>query len=123
MSIQIESDLKEILERFEKRFDKIDEKFEKIDKKFEKINEDNKELKETIVENNKQLKEAITNVEKQMIELSTKFDSELPTIKENIKDMRSGQQAQIWTLIGILFTAVAGFLVAVGKFVLSANNI
>ncbi len=31
MSVQIESDLKEFFDKFEKRFDKIDEKLENID--------------------------------------------------------------------------------------------
>jgi hypothetical protein len=40
-------------------------------------------------------------------------------LKEDIKDIKNSQKAQIWTLIGILITAVEGFLVAVARFVLS----
>ncbi len=96
MSIQIESDLKEILERIEKRFDKVDEKIESLGK--------------------------VTNsIDKRLIKVEKKLDSELPAIKDSIKELKSTQQAQIWALIGILFTAVAGFLIAVGKFVLSVH--
>ncbi len=112
MSIQIELDLKEVLERIEKRFDKIDERFDKIDA-------DNKDLREVVI-----------NIDKRLIKVETKLDSELPAIKDSIretkdsiKELKSTQQAQIWALIGILFTAVAGFLIAVGKFVLSGQGI
>ncbi len=109
MSIQIESDLKEILERIEKRFDKVDEKFEKLDNKIDQL--DNK----------------IESIDKRLIKVETKLDEgitpRLDTLSEQVKEIRNSQQAQIWTLIGILFTAVAGFLIAVGKFVLSGNGV
>jgi tetrahydromethanopterin S-methyltransferase subunit G len=92
MSISIESDLKEILERIEKRFDKVDEKFE--------------ELGKTVNDMNLRL---------------TKVETKLDGAVDDIKEIKGSQKAQIWALIGILFTAVAGFIVAVGKFVLSGN--
>ena len=116
MSIQIESDLKEILERIEKRFDKVDEKFEKLDGRFEKL--DNKI---------DQLDDKIEDIDKRLIKVETKLDEgitpRLDTLSEQVKEIRNSQQAQIWTLIGILFTAVTGFLIAVGKFVLSGNSV
>jgi len=60
MSIQIESDLKEILERIEKRFDKVDEKFEKLDNKID------------------QLGNKVDGIDKRLIKVETKLDSELP---------------------------------------------
>jgi tetrahydromethanopterin S-methyltransferase subunit G len=92
MSISIESDLKEILERIEKRFDKVDEKFE--------------ELGKTVNDMNLRL---------------TKVETKLDGAVDDIKEIKGLQKAQIWTLITILFTAVAGFIVAIGKFVLSGN--
>ena len=109
MAIQIESDLKEILERIEKRFDKVDERFEKLDNKID------------------QLDDKIEGIDKRLIKVETKLDEgitpRLDTLSEQVKEIRNSQQAQIWTLIGILFTAVAGFLIAVGKFVLSGNGV
>ena len=109
MSIQIESDLKDILERIEKRFDKVDEKFEKLDNKIDQL--DNK----------------IESIDKRLIKVETKLDEgitpRLDALSEQVKDIKSSQIAQIWTLIGILFTAVTGFLIAVGKFVLSGNSV
>ena len=43
------------------------------------------------------------------------------TIEQDLKEIKRSQQAQIWTIIGILITAVGGFLVAVGRFVISGN--
>ena len=105
MSIQIESDLKEILERIEKRFDKIDERFEKLDNKvderFEKL--DNK----------------VDNIDKRLIKVETKLDSTV----DDIKEIKGIQKTQIWALISILFAAVTGLLVAFGKFVISGNGV
>ena len=103
MSIQIELDLKEVLERIEKRFDKIDERFDKIDA------------------DNKDLREVVTNIDKRLIKVETKLDSELPAIHKSIDEIKGSQKAQIWTLIGILFTAVTGILVVFGRFIISGN--
>lgn len=46
---------------------------------------------------------------------------EIDNLKQDVNAIKSSQQAQIWTLIGILITAVGGFLVAVGRFVISGN--
>ena len=98
MSIQIELDLKEILGQINQKLDNLDDKVDDINVRLAKV--------------------------------ETKLDSELPAIKDSvretkdsIKELKSTQQAQIWALIGILFTAVAGFLIAVGKFVLSAQGV
>lgn len=49
-------------------------------------------------------------------------DSNIDTIKEDIREIKGSQKAQIWTLIGILIIAVGGgFIVAVGRSVLSFN--
>ncbi len=96
MSIQIESDLKDILSQFEKRFDKIDAKLDKIG-------------------------EDVTDINLRLTKVETKLDTEIPTIKEDLKAIKGSQTAQIWTLIGILITAVSCFLVAVGRFVISGN--
>jgi predicted ATPase with chaperone activity len=44
--------------------------------------------------------------------------AEVKNLKDDVKDIKGSSKAQIWTLIGILITAVSGFLVAVGRFVL-----
>jgi hypothetical protein len=42
-------------------------------------------------------------------------------IKTDLKEIESSQKAQIWTIIGILATAVGGFLIAVGRFLISSH--
>ena len=46
---------------------------------------------------------------------------ELDNVKEDIKEIKGSQRAQIWTLIGVLITAVGGFIIAVARSVLSFN--
>jgi chromosome segregation ATPase len=43
--------------------------------------------------------------------------SEIINLKEEVKDIKGAQKAQIWALIGILTTAVGGFLVFVARYV------
>lgn len=84
-NIQIESDLKEIL-------NKLDEKLDNLQKD-------------------------VTDINLRLTKVETKLDSSM----EDIKEIKGSQKAQIWTLIGILITAVGGFIVAVGRSVLSFN--
>ncbi len=93
MSIQIESDLKEVLGQ--------------INQNLEKLNTE------------------VANINLRLTKVETKLDEgitpRLDTLSEQIKEIKGSQMAQIWTLIGILITAVSGFLVAVGRFVFSSN--
>ena len=91
-SIQIETDLKEILN--------------KLDGKLENLQKDVTELKVGQTEVKGDIK---------------RLDSNISTLKEDIKEIKGSQKAQIWTLIGILITAVGGFIVAVGRSVLTFN--
>ncbi len=84
-NIQIESDLKEILN--------------KLDGKLDNLQKD------------------VTDINLRLTKVETKLDSSV----EDIKEIKGSQKAQIWTLIGILITAVGGFVVAVGRSVLSFN--
>ena len=95
-NIQIESDLKEILNKLEQKLDHIDNKFEQ---KLDHIQKD------------------VTNINLRLTKVETKLDGTV----EDIKEIKGSQRAQIWTLIGVLITAVGGFVVAVGRSVLSFN--
>ncbi|MEY4520386.1 MAG: hypothetical protein RLZZ499_2986 [Cyanobacteriota bacterium] len=106
-NIQIESDLKEILNKLDQKLDNIDKKFEQkldhIDQKFEQKFD--------------HLQKDVTDINLRLIKVETKLDSAV----EDIKEMKGSQNAQIWTLIGVLITAVGGFLVAVGRSLFSFN--
>ena len=84
-NIQIETDLKEILN--------------KIDGKLDNLQKD------------------VTDINLRLTRVETKLDSTV----EDIKEVKGSSKAQIWTLIGILITAVGGFVVAVGRSVLTFN--
>ena len=87
-NIQIESDLKDILNRFEQKLDNLQKDVTELKIGQTEIKGDVKRL-----------------------------DSDISTLKENIQEIKGSQKAQIWTLISILITAVGGFIVAVGKVV------
>ncbi|MEO1672777.1 MAG: hemolysin XhlA family protein [Cyanobacteria bacterium J06631_2] len=84
-NIQIETDLKEILNE--------------IDGKLDNLQKD------------------VTDINLRLTRVETKLDSTV----EDIKEVKGSSKAQIWTLIGILITAVGGFVVAVGRSVLTFN--
>ena len=106
-NIQIESDLKEILNKLDQKLDNIDKKFEQkldhIDQKFEQKFD--------------HLQKDVTDINLRLTKVETKLDSTV----EDIKEIKGSQKAQIWTLIGVLITAVGGFIVAVGRSVFSFN--
>lgn len=84
-NIQIESDLKEILN--------------KLDQKLDHLQKD------------------VTDINLRLTKVETKLDSTV----EDIKEIKGSQKAQIWALIGVLITALGGFLVAVGRSFFSFN--
>lgn len=69
----------------------IENKFEKIETKLEKLN----------------------TIEVELAEIKT----EVKNLNKDVTELKGSTKAQIWTLIGILVTAVGGFLVAVARFV------
>ncbi|NEP54837.1 MAG: hypothetical protein F6K65_41060 [Moorea sp. SIO3C2] len=50
-----------------------------------------------------------------------KVEIQVDAVATDVKELKGSTKAQIWTLIGILVTAVGGFLVAVGRVVISGN--
>jgi hypothetical protein len=67
------------------------------------------------------LKEILTQIDRKLDKLDERIGrleigqaemrSDLNTLKENSKDLKIAQRAQIWTLIGILGTAIIGTLI------------
>ena len=85
------------------------------------IETDLKEILGELKDGQKKIISKIEEIDKRLIKVETKLESELPAIQKSIGEIKGSQQAQIWTLIGILITAVGGFLVAVGRFVFGSN--
>ena len=88
-NIQIETDLKDILN--------------KLDGKLDHLQKD------------------VTDINLRLTKVETKLESELSSIQKSVDEIKGSQKAQIWSLIGILITAVGGFVVAVGRQVLTFN--
>jgi hypothetical protein len=81
------------------------------------IETDLKEILQELKEGQKAILNKVEDIDKRLIKVETKLDGTV----EDIKEIKGSQKAQIWTLIGVLITAVGGFVVAVGRSVLSIN--
>ncbi|MDJ0602008.1 MAG: hemolysin XhlA family protein [Crocosphaera sp.] len=57
--------------------------------------------------------EKLNTIEVELAEIKT----EVKNLNKDVTELKGSTKAQIWTLIGILVTAVSGFLVAVARFV------
>ena len=86
------------------------------------IETDLKEILNKIDEKLNNLQKNVTDINIRLVKVETKLESELPTLQKGVDEIKGSQKAQIWTLIGVLITAVGGFVVAVGKSVLTFNN-
>ena len=81
------------------------------------IETDLKEILQELKEGQKAIALKVDDIDKRLIKVETKLDNAV----EDIKEIKGSQKAQIWTLIGVLITAVSGFIVAVGRSVLTFN--
>ena len=52
----------------------------------------------------------------------TKVETRSESLVDDIKEIKGSQKAQIWTLIGILTTAIFGFIAALGRLLLMPLN-
>ena len=83
-----------------------------------KIEIDIKEFLSELKTGQKAILNKIEDIDKRLVRVETRLDSTV----EDIKEIKTSQKAQIWTLIGILTTAVGGFVVAVARSVLTFNS-
>lgn len=82
------------------------------------IESDLKEILQELKEGQKEIINKVDEIDKRLIKVETKLDA----CSEDIREIKGSQKAQIWTLIGILITAVGGFIVAIGRSVLTFNS-
>ena len=52
----------------------------------------------------------------QKLEALPRLETEIANIKEDVKELKGSQRAQIWALIGIIFTAVVSAVIKFGFF-------
>ena len=83
------------------------------------IESDLKEILGQINQKLDNLDDKVDDINVRLAKVETKLDSAV----DDIKELKSTQKSQIWAFISILFAAVTGFLVAVGRFVVSAQGV
>ena len=80
-----------------------------------------KEILGELKNGQKEILDKVNVIDLRLTKIETKLESELPNLQKSVDEIKGSQKAQIWTLIGILITAVGGFVVAVGRSVLTFN--
>lgn len=91
----IQTDLTEILEKFNERFDKLDNQFDKIDNRFAKLDE------------------RLSKLEVGQARIAEKLESQ----EKIVTELKTSQKNQIWALIILAFTAVISLMPGLSKFI------
>ena len=102
MATTIETDLKEILGEFKQEFSKLNQRLDRIESDLTSLKISQAEIKGEMETFKAEVKG----------EFST-LKNELAFIKEDVKDLKSSQRAQIWALI---ITVIGATIAAVVKF-------
>jgi predicted nucleic acid-binding Zn-ribbon protein len=102
MATTIETDLKEILGEFKQEFSKLNQRLDRIEGDLTSLKVSQAEIKGEMETFKAEVKG----------EFST-LKNELAFIKEDVKDLKSSQRAQIWALI---ITVIGATIAAVVKF-------
>lgn len=79
-----------------------------------------KGIEDKLDSNHKELSKKINKQSEEIGEIKVKLtaiETEVKNLSKDVTELKGSTKAQIWTLIGILVTAVGGFLVAVARFV------
>jgi predicted nucleic acid-binding Zn-ribbon protein len=102
MATTIETDLKEVLGEFKQEFSKLNQRLDRIEGDLTSLKVSQAEIKGEMETFKAEVKG----------EFST-LKNELAFIKEDVKDLKSSQRAQIWALI---ITVIGATITAVVKF-------
>jgi septal ring factor EnvC (AmiA/AmiB activator) len=108
MAASIDNDLKELLQKFDQRFDKLENKFEQ---RFDKLENTFEQKLEKLDNKLDKVSEDITFVKVDLATVKTKLEA----IDERVNKIEGSQKNQIWSLITIIATAILGILVAGGR--------
>ncbi len=105
MSIQIESDLKEILQRFEQRFDKIDQKLDKLSEDVTELKAGQARIEGEIKAVDERLSGQIESVDER---LSGKIDALEATVSGLDKRVSTQEFTNRGVLIGLIVVILGG---------------
>ena len=117
MSIQIESDLKEILIRFEQKFDKLDLKIDKIndnlDSKIDKLNDNLDSKIDKLNDNTTDINLRLTKVET-MLDVATEDIKEIKstqkTLSSDVSDLK-GSKSLIIPIVVAVTTSILTLII------------
>jgi uncharacterized coiled-coil DUF342 family protein len=91
--VTVETDLRDILNTINERFDKLDARFDKINERFEKTDEKLDKLTQEINQTN--------------IKLAT-VETKLTGLESQVRELGGTQKNQLWSLIVIVAGALFG---------------
>jgi chromosome segregation ATPase len=112
--IQVTTELTQVLEQINRKLDKIDGKFEvKFDALQKEVTDFRSESRVAI----EQIKGDIKVIDEKVNGLKT----EVSNLKEDVKELKGSQKAQIWSLIVLAFTAVLGIIGALARVLFVPN--
>ncbi len=85
-----------------------------LGKILEQINQNLAEFRQETSQKFDNLNKEVTSIKVELAEVKgdiKALQGEINTLKEDVRDIKGSQKAQIWTLIGILGTAVVGAMI------------
>jgi archaellum component FlaC len=123
--IQVTTDLSTVLEKIDRHLDKIDGKLDGLQKELVDFKtETRKEIGDLKTETRKEIgdfkTETKVSIESLKGDIKT-LDSKVSQTAEDVKELKSSQKAQIWSLIVLAFTAVLGLIAASAKILFVPN--
>lgn len=86
------------------------------------IETDLKEVLKELKNGQEKILNRVNEIDKRLVKVETVLEEKLPEIDKKLDRLGGQQTAQIWTLIGVLVTAVGGFVVAIARQVLTFRS-
>ena len=113
MATTIETDLKEILGEFKQEFSKLNQRLDRIESDLTSLKVSQVEIKGEMETFKAEVKGELETIKAESKGEFSTLKNELAFIREDVKDLKNSQRAQIWalivTVIGAPITAVVKF--------------
>jgi len=113
MATTIETDLKEVLGEFKQEFSKLNQRLDRIEGDLTSLKVSQAEIKGEMETFKAEVKGELETIKAESKGEFSTLKSELAFIREDVKDLKNSQRAQIWALI---ITVIGATITAVVKF-------
>ncbi|MEB3123295.1 MAG: hypothetical protein VKL41_18985 [Snowella sp.] len=113
MATTIETDLKEVLGEFKQEFSKLNQRLDRIDSDLNSLKVSQAEIKGELETFKAEVKGELETIKAESKGEFSTIKNELAFIREDVKDLKNSQRAQIWALI---ITVIGTTIAAVVKF-------